>query len=106
MLSRRPAGRTSASYTSGSTSERATPAYTTQDVPLCYPLVCGDRDLDTRLRSHRIYAARYWQDALARSDSGSFEAMLASRLLAIPCDQRYGPDEMQRVVDVVLDLAS
>ena len=80
--------------------------YTTQDVPLCYPLVCGDRDLDTRLRSHRIYAARYWQDALARSDSGSFEAMLASRLLAIPCDQRYGPDEMQRVVDVVLDLAS
>ncbi len=69
---------------------------------LCYPLLvsCGEA-LRNELVNNRIYTARYWSDCHQRTDENSIERQMCDRLIAIPCDQRYGIGELQRVVDVV-----
>lgn len=69
---------------------------------LCYPLlVNGGEALRNELVSRRIYTATYWPDCYRRTEKLSIERQMCDRLIAIPCDQRYGIDELQRVVDVV-----
>ncbi len=70
------------------------------DGPLCYPLLFrpGTRE---RLLRENIFVPTYWPEVLARATTGRFEAELVERCLPLPCDQRYGRAELQRVVDVV-----
>lgn len=69
---------------------------------LCYPLlVSRGEGLRNELVRNRIYTARYWPDCRQRTDELSVERRMCDLLIAIPCDQRYGIDELQRVVDVV-----
>jgi len=70
-------------------------------VPLCYPFLPASSSLREHLRSRRIFTATYWPEVLARSTSGSFEAEMANKLVAIPCDQRYEKEDLQRIVDVI-----
>ena len=71
----------------------------TVDGPLCYPLLSrpGLRD---RLLRESIFVPTYWPEVLRRTASG-FEAELVTRCVPLPCDQRYGLADLQRVVDVV-----
>jgi hypothetical protein len=74
-------------------------------VPLCYPFL-PDRAVDRHLLYERgIYAPMYWRDCLDRPGVGfEWERDLTARLLPLPLDQRYGANDIDRVVATVTEL--
>jgi len=67
--------------------------------PLCYPFWNRRGDLHEVLAARRIFVARYWPNTRgATGTSDDIEYRLSKECLALPCDQRYGDDEVDRVV--------
>jgi hypothetical protein len=71
------------------------------DGPMVYPYLSDDATLRQRLLARRIYVATYWDDVLQRDSASALEKRLAARLVPLPIDQRYGPAEMQVIVETV-----
>lgn len=74
--------------------------------PLCYPLLLEHVDgagLRQHLIGRRIFVPTYWRDVLDLVPEGAEEAILVHQLVPLPCDQRYGKKEMQRIVDACLE---
>ena len=68
---------------------------------LAVPVLCSDRDgVRAELKSQRIFCAVHWSDA-DWSGGGGPAARLAHDVLSLPIDQRYSPDDLQRVIDVL-----
>jgi hypothetical protein len=70
-------------------------------VPLAYPFLAPNTGLHEALIASRIYVPRYWPHLLDGKDVPAFERMLAQRCLPIPCDQRYGPEDMRRIAGLI-----
>lgn len=71
-------------------------------VPLVYPyLVPRGAELRRRLIAEKIFVAAYWPNVTEWAAPGTWEHTLATDLLALPIDQRYGPAEMQRILDAI-----
>jgi len=71
-------------------------------VPLGFPISVDGRDLlRNRLFEHEIFPAVHWP--LPDSVPPAFAAThrLAERILTLPCDQRYGEEEMDRMAAIV-----
>ncbi|MBN3752835.1 hypothetical protein G3N95_07760 [Paraburkholderia sp. Tr-20389] len=67
--------------------------------PLCYPFWNHRADLHAALAAKRIFVAKYWPDT--RGGTGmadDLEFRLSTECLALPCDQRYGEVEVDRVI--------
>lgn len=67
--------------------------------PLCYPFWNHRADLHGALVEQRIFVAKYWPNI--RGASGTQEDLeyrLSTQCLALPCDQRYGDAQIERVV--------
>jgi hypothetical protein len=77
-------------------------------VPFCYPfLPPSPTSLHRLLWQREIYVPRLWPEVESREATGfGWERNLASRLLPLPIDQRYGSDAMDRVADAVLEVAA
>lgn len=71
-------------------------------VPMIYPFLPDGDGLHPHLIKNRIYAARYWPETVSKPLPGSFERRLVKDMVALPVDQRYGIDEMQKVSSFVL----
>lgn len=71
--------------------------------PLYFPIYVEDRDsLQEYLREHDIYAPVLWPIGIENiSCLTEAEKYIYEHLLAIPVDQRYGREEMHRIVDVM-----
>lgn len=69
--------------------------------PMVYPYLTGDESLRERLIYNKVFVARYWPDVLASCPATSLEHKLASRLIALPIDQRYGEAQMHRVAEII-----
>lgn len=71
-------------------------------VPLGFPLRLPERDrVAQRLASARMFCARHWAELPSDPDRFRFEHQLARQILTLPCDHRYGPAEMDRLVRAV-----
>lgn len=71
-------------------------------VPMVYPFLVPDgAALRERLIAEKIFCARYWPNVLEWCGEGTAEYDLALNLVAIPCDQRYGIAEMQRMIEMI-----
>jgi hypothetical protein len=71
------------------------------DVPLAYPFYIEGDGLRAHLISERIFVPTYWPGVEQRTDTGSIESNLTKYLISLPVDQRYGAEEMERIVDTV-----
>jgi hypothetical protein len=76
------------------------------DVPFCYPLL-PDRGIDRkRLWAQGLFVPTLWPEVGSRAAEGFlFERGFSERLLPLPIDQRYGPEEIEwmcRLVNEVL----
>lgn len=75
--------------------------------PLCFPILT-DRaeELCRFLAEHKVFAPRHWVGV--SSPSADFPAMhrLARREVSLPCDQRYGVLDMNRVAGLVRSFAA
>ena len=67
-----------------------------------YPLWVEDGvELRQRLIDERIYVPILWPNILREMDSSALEYDFAQNILPLPCDQRYGIDEMRRICEVI-----
>lgn len=71
------------------------------DGPMVYPFVADDPSLRQRLIARKVYVATYWQEVSQREQASALEKALVEQLVALPIDQRYGPEEMQFVLDLI-----
>jgi hypothetical protein len=70
-----------------------------EHAPLCYPFWNHRADLHAALAAERIFVPRYWPGLRgAAGTSDDLEFRLSTECLALPCDQRYGEPEIERVV--------
>jgi len=70
-------------------------------IPLCYPFMTSETELRARLIDNRIFVATYWPDAIDRVGD-EWATRMIKNLLPLPIDQRYGREEMERIVSVIL----
>ncbi|MCR4740303.1 MAG: hypothetical protein K5886_08610 [Lachnospiraceae bacterium] len=72
-------------------------------VPFFIPLICKDRDtrdgLRMHLRSKGIFAPVHWP----APDDPDIKNDLYDRELSLTCDQRYGPEDMERLTEAISD---
>lgn len=70
-------------------------------VPMVYPYLTDDIDLHKRLIDNKVYVATYWSNVLEWAPDGSVEHHLATHLVPLPIDQRYGSAEMEHIIRII-----
>ena len=75
-------------------------------VPMVYPLVIENVDLNERLKEKKIFTGRWWNHVLFEVSDISFEAWLSKYMIPVPIDQRYGEQEILYVFNVIIDILS
>lgn len=72
-------------------------------VPLGFPIRVKGRDrVRQALFDHEIYPPVHWPIQGVVPEEFSDSHRLASEIMTLPCDQRYGKDDMKRMIAVVL----
>ena len=71
------------------------------EIPLYYPVYIKDdkrKDFQNYLMSNDIYCPIHWpKSELVKN----FNCEIYDNILSLVCDQRYGLDDMKRMVDVI-----
>lgn len=67
-------------------------------VPMVYPYLAPVEGLRENLIENKIYVARYWPNVLEWTTPNDMECLLAYQMLPLPIDQRYGEEEMKRII--------
>lgn len=70
-------------------------------VPMVYPYLCKDDSLRAKLISEQVFVATYWPNVFDWCDENDIEYKLAKYILPLPCDQRYGEEDMKRIVKLI-----
>lgn len=69
--------------------------------PMVYPFVTRiNRDLRKELIANKVFVAKYWPNVHQLSNY-EFEYQLATRVVPLPCDQRYSKEEMNRIIQII-----
>jgi hypothetical protein len=71
------------------------------DGPLCYPFLSKHSGIREALLAARVFVPVYWPEVKAQCSSDSTEYLLADRLIAVPCDQRYEMKDFERVINII-----
>lgn len=72
------------------------------DCPMVYPFLVEDsQDIKNRLIENKIFVATYWPNVFEWCDEDDVEYYLAKNIIALPIDQRYDRDDMQRILEVI-----
>lgn len=78
------------------------PAFDTFACPMVYPyMVKSDRNIRKLLIDNKIFVATYWPNVLEWCKPEDWEYQLAERTVFIPIDQRYGVEDMKRIIDTI-----
>ena len=70
-------------------------------VPMVYPYLQLSTSLRQKLQEHRIYVARYWPNVEKWCNEHDLEVKYMNQILPLPIDQRYGQNEMDRIVKLI-----
>ena len=70
-------------------------------VPMVYPFFSSDEGLREKLIENKIFVARYWPNVLEWTTKDDIEYYLANQLQPLPIDQRYGENQMKRIIDII-----
>lgn len=69
--------------------------------PMIYPFLSNGNDLRNRLIAEKIYVATYWPNVGEWVEKDTTEHLLYSNLIALPIDQRYNVNDMDRILNVI-----
>ncbi len=78
------------------------PDWNTFACPMVYPYLTEDASLRQHLIDNKIFVATYWPNVLEWCQEDSTEYMLTKYLLPLPIDQRYGKEDMERIIKTIL----
>jgi hypothetical protein len=68
---------------------------------MVYPYQTNDTTLRARLIENQVFVATYWPNVLEWCNEGDFEYELCKNIIPIPIDQRYGEEDMKRVIEII-----
>lgn len=75
-------------------------------VPMVYPLLLPNgQDVRRALIQQKIFVAMYWPNVLEWCELGDTEYGLAQNIVPLPIDQRYGAEDMARIIEAVKEAA-
>jgi hypothetical protein len=67
--------------------------------PFAYPLLIENgAEMRKALQQQKIYIPTLWPNVLEMAQKGSLEYEYAANILPLPCDQRYGRDDMEMLI--------
>ena len=70
-----------------------------------YPLLLNNgSEVRQKLIEQKIYIPVLWPDVLKEAPEDSLEYIYAQNILPLPCDQRYGEDEMEWICKAIFSL--
>ena len=69
--------------------------------PMVYPFVTDNPGMRQKLINKGIYVANYWPNIKDWAGVEEFEYLLADNLIALPIDQRYNIDDMNRILEAI-----
>ena len=70
--------------------------------PMVYPYYSDDPTLKQRLIADKIYVATYWPNVMEWCSNDDIEYKLATRIIPLPIDHRYGMKDMRRIINTIL----
>ncbi len=77
------------------------PAFDSFVCPMVYPyMMATERNLRKELIEKKIFVAKYWPN-LEQMNGFEFECESAINIIPLPMDQRYGIEDMQRIIEIV-----
>lgn len=71
--------------------------------PMVYPYYCDNVGLRQYLISNSIFVARYWPNVLEWVTPNDLEYSLTENIIPLPIDQRYGLEDMDKIIRVIKD---
>ena len=71
-------------------------------VPMVYPFLPLDADLKKKLIDNKIFVATYWPNVLDWCVEQDWEYKLTQQACFLPVDQRYGEEEMLRILNLIV----
>ncbi len=72
-------------------------------VPMIYPYFTDDESLRQKLIDNKIFVAQYWPNVLDWCTENSIEYKLTTHIIALPIDQRYGVEDINRILNLMLE---
>ena len=69
--------------------------------PMVYPFMSDDESIRARLIENKVFVALYWPNVLERCKEGDLEYKFAKQIIPLPIDQRYGVEDMERIIEVI-----
>lgn len=70
-------------------------------VPMVYPYLALVKGLREKLIENKVFVARYWPNVLGWTTKDDIEYLLACQMQPLPVDQRYGEEEMKRIIEII-----
>lgn len=72
------------------------------ECPLVYPYYTNDPSLKKKLIENKIFVATYWPNVMEWCQPDTIEYDLADKIIAIPIDQRYGAEDMEHIINIII----
>lgn len=69
--------------------------------PMVYPYLLDDLTLKQKLIDNSIFVATYWPNVMQWCKQGDWEYELAQKTCFLPIDQRYGEEEMNKIIETI-----
>ena len=70
-------------------------------VPMAYPFLASIEGLREKLIENKVFVPRYWPNVLDWTAKDEIEYRLTCQMQPLPIDQRYGAEEIKRIVDII-----
>lgn len=70
-------------------------------VPMVYPYLASVKGLREKLIENKVFVARYWPNVLDWTTKDDIEYLLACQMQPLPVDQRYGEEDMKRIIKII-----
>lgn len=83
------------------TNELQIPSLKSFACPMVYPYYTKDSELRKHLISNQVFVASYWPNVLEWCKEGDIEYRLSKYIIPIPIDQRYGEEDMRRIIESI-----
>lgn len=72
------------------------------EVPIVFPFVSEKgQELRKELISQKVFVAKYWPNVEEWAGDDAVETWMANHILPLPIDQRYGLDDMNRIINFI-----